>query len=64
MCSICYSNPCRAGCPNSVSEIIGQCAQCRREIESDERFFTDSLSNIFCDEQCAAEYYGIRESSD
>ena len=59
MCSICKSNPCRSSCPNSVAEIIGYCAQCHEEIEAGYEYCKDTEDNLFCELDCALDYYGI-----
>ena len=62
MCDICGQTPCNTRCPNAEIKIIGNCAYCTDEIESENVSYTDNIGNMFCCEECAKEYYGIKEN--
>lgn len=40
-------------------KVIGHCANCRDEVYS--HHWEDGNGNLFCDELCAEQYYGIVE---
>lgn len=63
MCEICRSNPCDPMCPNSDAEpaIIGICEQCKSEINAANIYAVDDEDNMFCNEECAKKYHGIKE---
>lgn len=60
MCNICQRTICAPRCPNAEYKIIGACAQCHSLIGSDEEYYIDDDDNVFCDMDCAADFYGIR----
>lgn len=60
MCAICQREICPPRCPNADYRQVGSCAQCRTDITSDEEYYTDDSGNIFCDMDCAMDYYGIK----
>lgn len=62
MCDLCRQNPCHNMCPNAEPvKVIGLCDWCERELRADETYFTDDNDNIFCCQECALNYYGVRE---
>lgn len=63
MCEICRSSSCDARCPNADDpEIMGICANCGEELRADYTYFKDDECNVFCGQECAAKYHGIRET--
>ncbi len=64
MCNICQRTVCVPRCPNAGRGVVGACSQCHSDIESDEEFYTDDSGNLFCDIDCAADYYGIKVCED
>lgn len=63
MCKLCLSYPCDKRCPNSYIPLryVGHCKQCDTKILDDETYYKDNEENMFCSEECAEEYYGIKE---
>lgn len=61
MCEICGRTPCHPRCPNAEDIIIGVCAQCQADLCEGDRVWQDADGNLFCDRDCALEYYGIEE---
>ena len=64
MCSICGFIQCPIGCPNYIENKIKICDNCKVDIYEREKIWTDSEGNIFCCEECAKEYHGIKEMDD
>ena len=63
MCEICRQTPCPEMCPNAdPPKVIGYCDQCDCAITADNIYFTDNSDNTFCSDDCAMEFYGIRET--
>ena len=61
MCVECRQIPCNSKCPNAPNpKVRGYCQQCRRELREDYEYYTDEIGNIFCSEDCALEYYGVK----
>lgn len=61
MCEICRQSPCDARCPNAdPPKVFGQCDECGADLTVDNAYFEDDDGNIFCSEDCALEFYGIR----
>lgn len=52
---------CTPRCPNYVPKKIGLCAQCGETVWNIDKRWEDDGENIFCSEDCAKKYYGIRE---
>ena len=61
MCDVCGQAPCANRCPNHEDRIIGTCATCGKDIWDYYERYTDYDGNLFCDEDCAKDFYGIRE---
>lgn len=62
MCEHCRQNPCHPRCPNADDpEIKGVCAMCGKKLRADYTYVEDNDGNVFCEEDCAIEYYGIEE---
>ena len=67
MCEICGISPRHPRCPNSGDTLIGVCAQCHTEIYGCDKVWgvwEDADGNLFCERDCALEYYGIKEIDD
>lgn len=61
MCEICGRHPCHSQCPNSEYHKIGTCDKCGEDLYEDYIIWTDDDGNKFCSEECAEEFYGIKE---
>lgn len=63
MCDICQSFPCLPRCPNFDNyKSVGRCANCGDVIYSCYEFYTDKEKNLFCTEECAIDFYGIKNA--
>lgn len=61
MCVECRQIPCNSKCPNAPNpKVRGYCQQCGEELREDYEYYTDEIGNIFCSEDCALEYYGVK----
>ena len=61
MCCICGQYPCHSQCPNYECNRVGDCEQCGEELYEEYEIWTDDNGNKFCSEDCAKDYYGIKE---
>lgn len=64
MCEYCRQHPCPAGCPNAAPKVIGHCDQCDLELLKNHLYYKDNADNFFCSEECALEFYGVKEVYD
>lgn len=60
MCDFCRSSPCHPQCPYAPDPPAIICAQCGEVIFPDIEYWTDIDDNIFCSDECAKAYWGIR----
>ena len=62
MCEYCFGiNGHHSRCPNaSQPKVRGRCKQCREELREDYEYCTDNEDNIFCSEDCAMIFHGIK----
>lgn len=64
MCDVCQHNPCHPYCPNyDGMHVVGACEHCGQAIYSTDEFYTDETHTLFCSEDCAKDYYGIKETN-
>ena len=62
MCEVCNHHPCMPRCPNQEEGIIGSCHHCGEVLlDIYDGIYEDFEGNMYCDEDCAMKYYGIRE---
>lgn len=61
MCYICGKNPCHWQCPNYECREAGTCDKCGETLYTEYEIWTDNDGNKFCSEDCAKDYYGIKE---
>ena len=61
MCNICGRYKCPPECPNYEYHKVGICEQCGEELYEEYEIWTDDNGNKFCSEDCAKDYYGIKE---
>lgn len=61
MCQECWQSPCHPRCPNSEHYTVGNCSKCGEELYEYYEIWTDCDNNKFCSEDCAKDYYGIKE---
>ena len=61
MCYICGKNPCHWQCPNYECREAGTCDKCGETLYTEYEIWTDDDGNKFCSEDCAKDYYGIKE---
>ena len=64
MCEVCGSTHCVSSCPNYMPKVIGRCEKCGEHIYDNGAIWIDDNNNKFCSEECAEEYYGIKEMDD
>ena len=61
MCEICGRYKCPPRCPNYEYHKIGTCDKCGNDLYEEYVNWTDDDGNKFCSEDCAKDYYGIKE---
>jgi len=62
ICDICGHFPCDSLCPNAPEpKGMGQCKTCYLILRHDYPYVTDDEGNLFCSEECAKQYHGIKE---
>lgn len=61
MCQECKQHPCHPRCPNRIFVKIGNCDKCGNGLYEEYVNWTDDNGNRFCSEECAKDYYGIKE---
>ena len=61
MCEICQQYPCHSQCPNYEYHKVGTCDKCGKDLYEEYEIWTDDNGNEFCSEDCAKDYYGIKE---
>ena len=61
MCDVCGQYPCHSQCPNYEYHKVGSCDQCNGNLYNEYEIWTDDNGNKFCSEDCAKDYYGIKE---
>lgn len=61
ICDICGRYPHNSRCPNYETHVYGECANCGFEILKDEEYDTDDARMLFCSDECAMQYHGIRK---
>lgn len=60
MCEYCLKSPHDCRCPNAQIEFIGNCAECGEPISTAYEYYIDNENNLFCREECAIAYHGIK----
>ena len=61
MCKICGFTNCPPGCSNYEPRIIGRCDKCGEKLYEGYELWADYDGHRFCCEDCAKEYYEIKE---
>lgn len=61
MCQVCWQNPCHPQCPNYEPKELGRCDKCNEVLYEGYELWKDDDGNRFCCEDCAKDYYGIKE---
>ena len=61
MCKICGYTDCHPHCPNYECNKVNTCDKCGGDIYKEYTYWIDNDENIFCSEDCANDYYGIKE---
>lgn len=61
MCDICKQTNCPPLCPNYECHKVGNCEKCGEELYKEYEIWTDDDGNKFCSQNCAKEFYGIKE---
>ena len=61
ICDICRRSPCHPNCPNHKCNKVGSCDKCGNDLYEEYEIWTDNDGNKFCSEDCAKDYYGIKE---
>ena len=61
MCEYCHQSPHDCRCPNAPDpKIRGRCDRCGEELIEAYEYYTDEEDNVFCSEDCAIMYHGIK----
>lgn len=61
MCNYCGRHPHDCRCPNAPEpKIRGHCDRCGEELREDYEYYIDEEDNLFCSEDCALKYHGIK----
>ena len=61
MCQECGYTTCPPRCPNYKCHKVGVCSKCGEDLYEEYEIWTDDDGNKFCSEDCAKDYYGIKE---
>lgn len=61
MCDVCRQFSCHPQCPNYEYHKVGTCDKCGEDLYEEYEIWTDYDGNRFCSEDCAKDYYGIKE---
>ena len=61
MCQECGCIDCHPRCPNYKYNKVGNCENCGEALYEECEIWTDDDGNKFCSENCAIEFYGIKE---
>ena len=61
MCQECGYTNCPPPCPNYKCHKAGHCEKCGQELYDENEIWTDDNGNKYCSENCAKDYYGIKE---
>ena len=60
-CEFCGRSPHHPQCPNYEYHKVGTCDKCGEDLYEEYEIWTDSNGCRFCSEDCAKDYYGIKE---
>lgn len=61
MCEICQQYSCHPQCPNYEYHKVGTCDKCGEDLYEEYEIWTDDDGNKFCSDDCAKDFYGIKE---